>query len=179
MASSLPEKSSRPIKRFITTHTADGKTTFETPVKEDVEWERSNIGTDFFLAYTLTGFPAALTDDADLKTYTDHLVNKPPFMIPDGVVVRYCDFHPANEPMWHRSVTLDIGVCVEGELHLELESGEKRIMKRGDIAIQRGTNHCWINPSKTEFARALFIALDAKPVVINGQALGESMGKVA
>ena len=52
-------------------------------------------------------------------------------------------------------------------------------MKRGDVTIQRGTNHCWRNPSKTHFARAMYVALDAKPAVVNGVELGESMGKLS
>ncbi|KAH7010923.1 hypothetical protein B0J12DRAFT_611665 [Macrophomina phaseolina] len=179
MAAELPEKNFPEVQRVITTHEKSGRTTFETGVPESVSWERSNIGADFFLAYTLAGFPVPLTDDADLQTYKGHLANKPPFMIPGGGVVRYVDYHPGGEPVWHRTVTLDIGVVVEGEIELELDSGEKRLLRRGDVAIQRGSNHRWRNPSDTNFARALYIALDAKPVVIDGQELGESLGKVS
>ena len=93
-------------------------------------------------------------------------------------MLRYVDYHPGGEPAWHRTVTLDFGVVIEGELELELENGEKRLMKKGDVAVQRGTNHCWRNPSKTVFARALYVALDASPIVINGETLGESLGVV-
>ncbi|GMF75683.1 hypothetical protein F9C07_2287005 [Aspergillus flavus] len=175
---SLPEKDFPQVHRFITTHKEDGTPTFETKIPEPIEWERTNIGVDFFLAYTLGSFPAPLSHDADLNQYKDHLVNHPPFMIPGGAVVRYVDYHPGCEPMWHRTVTVDFGVVIEGELELEVEGGEKRLMKRGDVAVQRGTNHCWRNPSKTQFARALYIALDAKPVIVNGQELGESLGEV-
>lgn len=70
-------------------------------------------------------------------------------------------------------------MVIEGELELILESGEKRLMKKGDVAVQRGTNHAWRNPSKTVFARALYVALDASPIVINGETLGESLGVVS
>lgn len=179
MAIDLPDKPFRAVNRFITRHQDDGKTTFATPVSEDIAWDRSEIGADFFLCYSLSSFPIPLTNDSDLNTYASHLQNKPPFMIPDGGVVRYVDFHPACEPIWHRTVTLDIGIVVEGQMCLELDSGEKRIMERGDVAIQRGTSHCWHNTSKTEFARVLFVALSADPVVVNGEALGESLGRVS
>lgn len=175
----LPSKELPIVQRFITSHDPQSsETTFKTSVSEEIAWERSPIGCDFFLCYSTSSFPSHLTDDVDLKQYAEHLINKPPFMIPGGVVLRYCDYHPGADPIWHRTVTLDFGVVIEGEIELELESGEKRLMKRGDVAIQRGTNHCWRNPSKTQFARALYVALDAKPVVINGKELGEELGKV-
>ena len=180
MADSLPDKDYREVSRFITTHDQEtGATTFKTPIAEPIAWERSAIGCDFSLCYSMTSFPAPLANDSDLATYADHLVNKPPFMIPGGVILRYVDYHPGGEPLWHRTKTLDFGVVIEGEVELELESGEKRLMKKGDIAVQRMTNHCWRNPSKTQFARCLYVALDAEPVVVKGEVLGESLGKVA
>ena len=45
----------------------------------------------------------------------------------------------------HRTVSLDYGVVLEGEVELVLDSGETRLMKRGDVSVQRGTNHAWRN----------------------------------
>lgn len=44
-----------------------------------------------------------------------------------------------TSPM-HRTVSLDYGVVLEGEVYLVLDSGEERLMRRGDISVQRGTN---------------------------------------
>ncbi|KAI9839030.1 MAG: hypothetical protein M1837_002284 [Sclerophora amabilis] len=173
------EKSFRPVQRYITTHDPQSyKTTFKTPIPETVDWDRSNSGADLALCYT-TEFPPQMSGDADLKQYAEHLAaEKPPFLIPGGLVVRYVDFHPDCPDLWHRTVTTDLGVVVEGEIELALDSGEKRVLKRGDVAVQRGTNHSWRNPSKTEFARALFVGLDAKPITLgNGEVLGESFGE--
>ncbi|CAG8980604.1 hypothetical protein HYALB_00013759 [Hymenoscyphus albidus] len=156
----LPEKTHREITRFITTHDANVKATFETGLEEKVHWERTNIGCDLFLAYTTRKFPAPLSHDEDLS------------------VLQYVDYHPGGEPAWHRTVTLDFGVANEGELELELESGEKRLIKAGDVAVQKGTNHSWRNPSKTVFARALYFAMNASPVIVNGEPLEESLGVV-
>lgn len=175
---SLPSKELPTVQRFITAHDLQsGETTFKTSVSEEVAWERSPIGWDLFLCYSTSSFPSPLTDDVDLKQYAENLINKPSFKIPGGVVLRYVDYHPGADPVWHRTVTLDFGVVIEGEIELELESGEKRLMKRGDVAVQRGTYHCWRNPSKTQFARALYVALDSKPVVVDGHELGERWGK--
>ncbi|KAL7619417.1 hypothetical protein AAE478_009956 [Parahypoxylon ruwenzoriense] len=185
----VPEKQLPVVHRYITTHDADGKPTFETGVKEAVDFERTPMGGDLFLTYSGTEFPVAISHDSDLNTYKEHCIKKPEsFMIPGGFISRYIDYHPGAPPLWHRTTTLDFGVVVEGQIQLELEGGEKRIcksllfqylLKKGDVAVQRGTNHAWSNPSKTEFARVFYVALDAKPAVVNGQELGESLGEVS
>nr|QOV03407.1 SpoI [Hypomontagnella monticulosa] len=176
----VPEKTLPVVHRFITTHNAEGKPTFETGIKEEIDFERSPLGGDMFLAYSGVEFPVALGHDSDLNQYKAHLEKKPEsFMIPGGFLSRYIDYHPGCLPLWHRTITLDFGIVVEGQIQLELESGEKRILKKGDVAIQRGTNHAWSNPSKTEFARVFYVAMDAKPPVVNGQELGESLGVVS
>ena len=73
----------------------------------------------------------------------------------------------------HRTVSLDYGVVLEGEIELTLDSGDSRVMKRGDISVQRGTEHKWRNMSRTEWGRMLFVSQEAKPVEVNGKALGE------
>ncbi|KAH9904430.1 hypothetical protein F4778DRAFT_62395 [Xylariomycetidae sp. FL2044] len=176
----VPDKPYPAVHRYITTHDADGKATFDTGIKEDIDFERSPLGADMFLAYSGTQFPAALAHDSDLETYKEHCANKPPsFMIPGGFLSRYVDYHPGAAPLWHRTITLDFGVVIEGQIQLELEGGEKRILNKGDVVVQRGTKHAWSNPSKTEFARVFYVALDAQAPVVNGQELGESLGVVS
>lgn len=44
--------------------------------------------------------------------------------------------NPDNrEGYMHRSNTLDYVFIIDGELELTLDSGEKRVMKRGDVSI--------------------------------------------
>ncbi|KAH8885384.1 hypothetical protein GQ53DRAFT_785683 [Thozetella sp. PMI_491] len=174
------EKNLPVVHRVITTHDASGKPTFETGIEEEIKWDRTPLGGDMYLGYTLPSFPAPLNADTDLDKYKEHLVKRPEsFMIPGGALVRYVDYFPGAEPLWHRTVSIDFGVVIEGEIELELEGGEKRLLKRGDVAVQRGTNHCWRNPSETQVARVFYVAMDAKPVIINGKELGESLGKVS
>lgn len=76
----------------------------------------------------------------------------------------------------HRTVSLDYGVVLEGEIELVLDSGESRVLKRNDISVQRGTNHIWRNRSQTEWGRMLFVSQEAKPVEVNGKILDYSHG---
>lgn len=60
----------------------------------------------------------------------------------------------------HRTETLDYGIVTEGEVWLVLDDGEVHL-KRGDIVVQRGTNHAWSNRSE-QMARMVFILLDGR-----------------
>jgi quercetin dioxygenase-like cupin family protein len=79
----------------------------------------------------------------------------------------------------HRTVSLDYGVVMHGEIELVLDSGETRLMKQGDICIQRGTMHAWRNASKTEWGRMLYVLQPCKPVVVGDKTLGEDYGTMA
>lgn len=56
----------------------------------------------------------------------------------------------------HRTVSLDYCLVVEGEVGLVLDSGEVRLLKVGDIAVQRGTMHALRTPSKIRRSRMVF-----------------------
>ncbi|MNP61650.1 Cupin domain protein [compost metagenome] len=60
----------------------------------------------------------------------------------------------------HRTETLDYGLVTEGEVWLVLD-GEEVHLKRGDIVVQRGTNHAWSNRTEN-MARMVFILLDGR-----------------
>jgi quercetin dioxygenase-like cupin family protein len=75
----------------------------------------------------------------------------------------------------HRTVSLDYGIVLEGEVELILDSGEKRVMQRGDIAVQRGTMHAWRNMSKDKWARMIYVLTSSKPLEVGGQNLGEDL----
>ena len=46
-----------------------------------------------------------------------------------------------------------------------LDEGRVVSMKKGDVMIQRGTNHAWINRGK-EICRMAFVLIDAEPLGI-------------
>lgn len=59
---------------------------------------------------------------------------------------------------FHRTQTIDYGIVLEGEITLLLDRGETTL-KAGDICIQRGTNHGWINRGSKP-CRIAFILVD-------------------
>jgi quercetin dioxygenase-like cupin family protein len=176
----MPHSSNLPnIKRLVTTHDKNGKAIFTqgSLSSEAVPWEPIDDGTKAFgLAYTTSSAPAKLQGDKDIAQYEQYLENKPGLTIPGGTVLRYVDYGPSVTSPVHRTMSLDYGVVVEGEIELLLDSGESRLMKRGDISIVRTTKHGWHNPSKDQWCRVLFVLLDAEPPVVNGKTLGDNYG---
>jgi len=134
----------------------------------------------FNVIYTTSQFPASLTDDHDITTH-DALAasGKLGLVNPHGTVCRMVDFAPASDCMMHRTQSLDYGIVLEGAVELVLDSGETRLMRRGDVAVQRATMHAWRNPSETEWARMVFVLQDCQPLAVGGKALKEDLGRGA
>ncbi|KAM0244309.1 hypothetical protein ACHAP5_006325 [Fusarium lateritium] len=132
----------------------------------------------FNVAYTTSEFPPSLNNDSDVKKHDEllssgklGLVNK------NGTVCRIVDFAPGFDCMMHRTQSLDYGIVLEGEIELVLDSDETQMMRRGDVAVQRGTMHAWRNPSTTDWARMIFVLQDCQSIVIGGQKVGEDLGR--
>ena len=70
----------------------------------------------------------------------------------------------------HRTDTIDYIVVMSGEIDMELESGEEVHLKAGDVMVQRGTVHNWINRG-TETCIMAVVLVGAQPVTAGGQVL--------
>ena len=86
------------------------------------------------------------------------------------------DFAPGCKSNMHRALCMGIGTVCEGEVELTLGSGEKRILKPGDVSINRGAMHQWRNVSEDKPARMLYTLLDINPLIVNGKQLDFDMG---
>jgi mannose-6-phosphate isomerase-like protein (cupin superfamily) len=67
---------------------------------------------------------------------------------------------PARHPFMHRTASVDYAVILSGEIDMLLDDGEVRL-KAGDVVVQRGTNHAWVNRSGAP-CRIAFVLIDAK-----------------
>ena len=70
-------------------------------------------------------------------------------------------FEP-DHPGMHTTATIDYGIILEGEMWLELDNGQSRLVKAGDIVVQNGTRHAWRNKSE-RISRALFVMIGVSP----------------
>ena len=131
----------------------------------------------FNVVYTTSEFPASLNDDKDIHTHDELMSSKKLGLVnPNGTVCRMVDFGPGSKPLMHRTQSLDYGLVLEGSMEMILDSGETKLMHRGDVAVQRGTMHAWKNASPTEWARMYFVLQDCQEVILNGKPLGEDLG---
>ncbi|KAF2874470.1 hypothetical protein BDV95DRAFT_488223 [Massariosphaeria phaeospora] len=167
------------IHRYITAHNDEGKAIFSTKFDEESKMKANDDGIAFALSYTTKGFPVSLDKNEDLKVYERYLNDAPGLVVSGGTVLRHVDIPPATACAMHRTVSLDYGAVLEGEVELLLDSGEKRLMKRGDVAIQRGTMHQWINHSETEWTRMLFVLQESKPLKIGNETFEENLAGMA
>jgi hypothetical protein len=62
---------------------------------------------------------------------------------------------------FHKTETLDYAIVLEGEIWALMDEGEC-CLGRGDVLIQRGTNHAWANRSDRA-CRVAFVLIDASP----------------
>lgn len=164
-------------KRFITGHDADGKAVIDTTVAPELPfYELASGDAAFAQCYVTDAFPPALQDGRDLAVYQRYLRDPPGLTVAGGTVLRYVDMPPGALSPMHRTVSLDYGVVLEGEVDLVLNSGETRVLRRGDICVQRATMHAWRNRSATEWARMLYVLQPVQPHTVAGQAVEEDYG---
>ena len=164
-----------PLKRLVTGHNEAGKAIVHSA--KDFEWQ--NLDKDqmaFSVVYTTSSFPPDLNKDVDITT-SEALVKKGVGLVnPNGTVIRCVDFAPGYRCGMHRTQSLDYGIVLEGSIDMVLDSGDIEHMKRGDVAVQRATQHQWVNTSKTEWARMMFVLQDCKPIEVAGKVVGEELG---
>lgn len=88
------------------------------------------------------------------------------------------DFGPGGVSPMHRVNSLDYAIVIEGVFKMVLDSGEERIMQRGDIAVQRSTAHRWINVTGNGLlpARILFVLLDVNDLQVAGGTVKGELG---
>jgi mannose-6-phosphate isomerase-like protein (cupin superfamily) len=67
---------------------------------------------------------------------------------------------PPRHPFMHRTRSVDYALILEGEIDMLLDDSEIH-MKAGDVLVQQGTNHAWVNRG-TETCRIAFVLIDAK-----------------
>ena len=87
-----------------------------------------------------------------------------------GTVVRITEFAPGAPKFMHRTETVDYAILLSGECDLELDDGKTVHLTQGDIVVQRGTMHAWVNNGSAPAVFA-FILIDADPAKAGGQEL--------
>jgi mannose-6-phosphate isomerase-like protein (cupin superfamily) len=89
---------------------------------------------------------------------------------PNGTRFTINDIPPGMPGVMHRTETVDYCIVLAGEIDMDMDDSTVHL-KAGDIVIQRGTNHSWVNRG-TEPARIAFVLIDAHPLGIGHPVTG-------
>ena len=88
---------------------------------------------------------------------------------PNGTVFRIVEYRPGVAPRNHRTASIDYAVVLSGEIDMELD-GSVVHLRAGDVLVQRGTMHNWVNRG-TEPCVIAFVLVAAKPLERDGRRL--------
>jgi len=150
------------IRRVVTGHDDQGR------AKVLIDEQVGNVfsprpGAAYSVIWSSEGFPVSNDGDADpsakkIGTTIDH-----------GTVFRIVSFGPGVSPRNHRTDSIDYAVVMSGEIDMELDIGSVHL-KAGDVLVQRGTIHNWVNKGTVPCVIA-FTLVAAKPVTAGGKPL--------
>jgi quercetin dioxygenase-like cupin family protein len=86
-------------------------------------------------------------------------------MLANGAIFRVVRYAAGTSGRMHRTRTLDYGVLLSGSIVLLLDDDVEVKLQAGDVLVQRGTIHNWINRG-SEPCTIAFVLVDAAPIAI-------------
>ena len=173
-----------PIRRVVTGKDETGKATVVTDGAARRVHFRKELGVTNTLLWVTDATPAKLREPGDAGDREVGIV--PP---PCGTIFRIIEFGPQKDvqadsqtrreifermglapegtsrenprdPGMHRTRTVDYVMILSGEIDMLLDESEVHL-NAGDVVIQRGTNHAWLNRGN-EPCKVAFVLIDAQ-----------------
>jgi quercetin dioxygenase-like cupin family protein len=153
------------VRRVLTGHDADGRSTFIADAQAPNYKEMPGFP-GLFLTDLWETDAAPARNDGDEDAASRPIRLEPP---KSGTILRIVEFPPdsawrgsttdsapgfeaigashaldkkSSDPMMHRTSTVDYIIVLKGEIHAVMETDEK-LLRAGDVLVQRGTNHSW------------------------------------
>jgi quercetin dioxygenase-like cupin family protein len=150
------------VRRVVTGHDPNGRAVVKIDEVSDNVISR-RPGQTSCVVWTTESFPVNNTGDGDPAA------REVGTTLNNGTVFRVVEFAPGVAPRNHRTDSIDYAVVVSGEIDMELDDSVVHL-KAGDVVVQRGTIHNWVNRG-TRPCTIAFVLIDARPVEINGKVL--------
>ena len=146
-----------PIRRVVTGHDTrhvakvimEGRAT---------NWKSSSPGTVSTLIWSTDASPADIAVGEPIEDCGARVLGTAPPA--RGTRFAVIDFPPGNSGRMHRTETIDYVIVIAGEIDMDMDDSTVHL-RAGDIMVQRGTNHAWVNRG-TEPCRIAFILIDAQ-----------------
>ena len=171
----------RPVRRVVTGHDADGKAVIQIDGPTPYVNQRGE-GNVVQLLWITNESPVDLShtrDQASQKTGVPpprngsicRVVDFAPYdgKVPQGIdhheILKQMGIDPATQGyqrhiFTHRTRSIDYAIVLEGEIDMLLDDQQVHL-KAGDILVQQGTNHAWVNRG-SEVCRIAFVLIDGK-----------------
>jgi quercetin dioxygenase-like cupin family protein len=126
-----------PPRRVVVSPGADGRGA----VVSDAVLDNARVrreGHESYVVWATDAVPADNQSEADPATV------QVPRSLPGGAVFRLAQFAPGVASDMHRTDSLDYAIVLSGSIELALET-ETVVLHAGDVLVQRGTAHDWVN----------------------------------
>ena len=150
------------VRRVVTGHNAQGKAVVS--IDEVMTGGSRRPGASAAVIWTTEGFPV------DNDGAQDQAQREVGTTLANGTVFRVVEFGPGNAPRMHRTDSIDYAVVMSGEIDMELDDGVVVPLKAGDVLVQRGTIHNWVNRGSAPCVIACAL-IEARPVTAGGRVL--------
>jgi mannose-6-phosphate isomerase-like protein (cupin superfamily) len=150
------------FRRVVTGHDATGRAIVQID-EISRNLVSSRPGATSGVAWTTEGFPVVNTGEEDQGS------RKTGTTLDNGTVFRVLELAPGVSPRNHRTDSIDYAVVMSGEVDMELDDTTVHL-KAGDVLVQRGTIHNWVNRGSVPCVIA-FVLIAAEPVTIGGKVL--------
>lgn len=150
-----------PVRRVVTGHDANGVAKVVTDgIMQNVR--SPHPGTITRTVWCTDAMPADISIGEQIEDYGLRPLTIPPPV--NGTRFSVLELFPGNAVFLHRTETLDYVSVLAGEVDMDLDDSTVKL-KAGDVVIQRGTDHAWVNRG-TVPARISVVLVDAKPLGI-------------
>jgi quercetin dioxygenase-like cupin family protein len=143
------------IRRVVTGHDGNGHAMVK------IDEIASNVisnrpGASSCVAWSTKGFPV------DNDGFADPTTGSFKTTVDNGSVFRIVRYEPGVSPRNHRTDSIDYAVVISGAIEMELDDKVVVQLKAGDVLVQRGTIHNWVNRG-SEACVIAFVLISAKP----------------
>jgi quercetin dioxygenase-like cupin family protein len=158
-----------PIRRVVTGHDSDkvAKVLMDAPATNA---KGPGTGLVSTLIWSTDRTPAQVPIGEEIEDMGARMLGSAP--PPSGSRFTVIEFPPGVVSAMHRTETIDYVIVIEGEIDMDMDDSTVKL-HQGDVMVQRGTNHAWVNRSDKK-ARVAFVLIDAEPLGIGHPVHGTS-----
>jgi len=114
------------------------------------------------LMWVTDATPCDISIGEGIRDEGDRILGTPPPA--NGTRFAILEIGPSPRGVMHRTETLDYVVILSGRIDMDMDDSTVHLGP-GDVVIQRGTNHAWVN-RYDEPCRLAVVLVDAKPLGI-------------